>query len=601
MISLLDYGAGNVRSLRNAVLKLGHELRDIRTPEDIPASRFILFPGVGSFGSAMQRLHQMGFFEPLRDYLLADRPFLGICIGLQALFEGSEESPGVAGLGIITGLVRRFDTPGLSVPHMGWNGYRARRDSPLLAGAAGGKVYFVHSYRAVPEAANAAWVLAETDYGVPFISAVGRGRVAAVQFHPEKSGPLGLRILDLCLRQPGLGGEEAASGVAGMETTRPQGVVALPHSRVGDDHPARAGEPLAAALAEATLTTSASLAPLAPAAPTASIAPHAAAALTAPLATTAPTRLAKRIIACLDVRANDAGDLVVTKGDQYDVREAGEVRNLGKPVDLARRYYEEGADEITFLNITAFRDFPLQDQPMLEVLRRTSEQVFVPLTIGGGIRAFTDAGGRHYSALEVAAEYFASGADKISIGSDAVATVEQVLAQGGRTGDSAIEQIAHRYGNQAVVISIDPRRVYVTSAAEASRHQVIPTAIPGPRGERWCWFQCTVKGGREGRDLDAVTLARVCEQLGAGEILLNSIDRDGTGAGFDLELIQAVRAAVTIPVIASSGAGRVEHFSEVFTATQVEAALAAGIFHRREVPIEAVKDHLRQMGIEVRR
>ena len=102
------------------------------------------------------------------------------------------------------------------------------------------------------------------------------------------------------------------------------------------------------------------------------------------------------------MRTNDAGDLVVTKGDQYDVREQGAVRNLGKPVDLARRYFEEGADEITFLNITAFRDFPLSDQPMLEVLRRTSENVFVPLTIGGGIRAFTDAAGRSYSALDVA-------------------------------------------------------------------------------------------------------------------------------------------------------------------------------------------------------
>jgi len=236
---------------------------------------------------------------------------------------------------------------------------------------------------------------------------------------------------------------------------------------------------------------------------------------------------------------------------------------------------------------------------MLEVLRRTSENVFVPLTIGGGIRAFTDADGRHYSALEVAAEYFGSGADKISIGSDAVYTVEQVLKQGGRTGDSAIEQIAHRYGSQAVVISIDPRRVYVESPNDTP-HDVTETAIPGPNGERYCWFQCTVKGGREGRDLGAVELARVCEQLGAGEVLLNSIDRDGTGAGFDLELIRAIRDAVTIPVIASSGAGRVEHFSELFAAVDVEAALAAGIFHRREVPVEAVKRHLREKGIEVR-
>ena len=527
MISLLDYGAGNVRSVRNAVSKLGFALKDIKTPEDILGAERILFPGVGSFGSAMQRLHQMGLFSPLRDYLRQDRPFLGICIGLQALFEGSEESPGVEGLGLIPGLVRRFEGGGLSVPHMGWNGIRLCRESPLLAGIGDEKFYFVHSYRAVGEPGNADWMLAETDYGERFASAVQRGQVAALQFHPEKSGPAGLRLLGRFL-----GATEIGVGAPRVEP----------------------GE----------------------------------------------TRLAKRIIACLDVRANDAGDLVVTKGDQYEVREQGEVRNLGQPVDLAHRYYEEGADEITFLNITAFRDFPLADQPMLEVLRRTSERVFVPLTIGGGIRAFTDAEGRDYSALDVAAEYFASGADKISIGSDAVATVEQVLAQGGRTGDSAIEQIAHRYGSQAVVISIDPRRVYV-QAPEDTPHPTVPTAIPGPDGQRHCWFQCTVKGGREGRELDAVTLARVCEQLGAGEILLNSIDRDGTGTGFDLELVRAVKAAVTIPVIASSGAGRVEHFAAVFADTDADAALAAGIFHRREVPIAAVKEHLRETGIETRR
>jgi glutamine amidotransferase/cyclase len=126
------------------------------------------------------------------------------------------------------------------------------------------------------------------------------------------------------------------------------------------------------------------------------------------------------------------------------------------------------------------------------------------------------------------------------------------------------------------------------------------TAIPGPGGEQFCWFQCTVKGGREGRDVDAVELAQVCERLGAGEILLNSIDRDGTGAGFDLELIAAVKGAVSVPVIASSGAGSPEHFTEVFQATGAEAALAAGIFHRREVPIGAVKDELAASGIAIR-
>ena len=304
------------------------------------------------------------------------------------------------------------------------------------------------------------------------------------------------------------------------------------------------------------------------------------------------TCLAKRIIACLDVRTNDRGDLVVTKGDQYDVREKGDVRNLGKPVDLARRYYEEGADEITFLNITGFRDFPLEDMPMLDVLRKTSENVFVPLTIGGGIRDYTDKDGRTYTALEVAAKYFRSGADKISIGSDAVLVVEAHLKTGRKTGRSAIEKIARVYGNQAVVISIDPRRVYVDNPEDV-QHRVIKTDIPGPNGESYCWYQCTIKGGREGRDLDAVTLAQVCETLGAGEILLNCIDRDGTSRGFDLELINAVKEAVSIPVIASSGAGCSEHFLEVFKKTKAESALAAGIFHRKEVPIGQVKSELK--------
>jgi glutamine amidotransferase/cyclase len=549
MISLLDYGAGNVRSLRNAITHLGFDLIDIQRPDDILAAERLLFPGVGAFGAAMERLHRLGYVEPLREYLAAGRPYFGICIGLQTLFEGSEESPGVAGLGVIPGLVERFASGALSVPHMGWNGVRSLRDNALLQGMDADQFYFVHSFCARHRADNADWVLAETDYGEPFVSAVQHGLVTAVQFHPEKSGPRGLEVL-----RRFLSGDAFAEPVPGASASRPgaaasgAGAVAVPPASSGQ------GE---------------------------------------------PTCFAKRVIACLDVRSNDTGDLVVTKGDQYDVREAGEVRNLGKPVDLARRYYQEGADEITFLNITAFRDFPLADQPMLEVLRRTSENVFVPLTIGGGIRAFSDADGRVYSALDVASEYFRSGADKVSIGSDAVQTVEEVRARGGGDGSSAIEQIAELYGNQAVVISVDPRRVYVTSPDATERH-VVETAIPGPNGERYCWFQCTVKGGREGRDVDAVELARTCEALGAGEILLNSIDRDGTGIGFDLELIAAVRSAVSIPVIASSGAGSAEHFSEVFERTGVEAALAAGIFHRREVPIDAVKAQLRADGIDVR-
>ena len=309
--------------------------------------------------------------------------------------------------------------------------------------------------------------------------------------------------------------------------------------------------------------------------------------------------MAKRIIACLDVRTNDNGDLVVTKGDQYDVRDAGEVRNLGKPVELARRYYEEGADEVTFLNITGFRDFPMKDQPMLEVLQKTSENVFVPLTIGGGIREFTDSEGKYYTSLDVASAYFRAGADKISIGSDAVYVAEQFISSGVKTGKSSIEQISFVYGAQAVVISVDPQRVYVKSPEDTS-HALITTKYPGPEGEKYCWYQCTVKGGREGRDLDVVQLVQACEKLGAGEILLNCIDKDGTNSGFDIELINLVKNSVSIPVIASSGAGSALHFCEVFQKTNADAALAAGIFHRKEVEIAEVKKSVQMSGVEVR-
>ena len=530
MITLLDYGAGNVRSVRNAIRKLGFEVRDVEKPEDILSAEKLIFPGVGNFGVVMERLQKQGFIEPLIRRIREDKPLLGICVALQALFEGSEEAPGAAGLGIIRGQIKRFPDHVLSVPQIGWNGIKIHRNSGIFSGYNQEKLYFVHSYYATITQENKDWILTTTDYGKEYISGVAKGRVTAFQFHPEKSGKAGLTILNNFLAK-------------------------------GSDE---------------TLAVT-----------------------TASMQDSGPTRMAKRIIACLDVRANDEGDLVVTKGDQYDVREQGAVRNLGMPVDLAKRYYEEGADEITFLNITGFRDFPMQDQPMLEILKRTSENVFVPLTIGGGIREFTDSNGSSYSALDVASAYFRSGADKISIGSDAVYAAEQYLLDGKKSGKSSIEQISLVYGAQAVVISVDPRRVYVNSPDETRRHTV-RTMYPGPGGEEFCWYQCTVRGGREGRDIDVVELVQTCAELGAGEILLNCIDKDGTNSGFDIELIKQVRAAVSIPVIASSGAGTAAHFVEVFRKTDVEAALAAGIFHRQEVPISEVKDALRADGLETR-
>ncbi|KAF7054597.1 hypothetical protein CFC21_062247 [Triticum aestivum] len=528
-VTLLDYGAGNVRSVRNAIRHLGFNIRDVRSPEDILAADRLVFPGVGAFGSAMDVLNRTGMADALREYIRRDRPFLGICLGLQLLFDSSEENGPVSGLGVIPGVVRRFDSSeGLIVPHIGWNALQITKDTQLLQGADGHHVYFVHSYHALPSDANRDWISSTCNYGESFISSISMGNIEAVQFHPEKSGATGLSIFEKFL-SPNSSGAKAPA-----------------HRKA--------------------------------------------------------SKLAKRVIACLDVRSNDNGDLVVTKGDQYDVRDhssSKEVRNLGKPVELASQYYIDGADEVSFLNITGFRAFPLGDLPMLEVLRCASEKVFVPLTVGGGIRDFTDGSGRYYSSLEVASEYFRSGADKISIGSDAVFAAEAYLQTGVKTGKSSLEQISRVYGNQAVVVSIDPRRVYVKSPDEV-QFRTVKVSSKGPLGEEYAWYQCTVSGGRDSRPIGAYELAKAVEELGAGEILLNCIDCDGQGGGFDIDLIKMVSDAVTIPVIASSGAGSVEHFSEVFEKTNASAALAAGIFHRKEVPILAVKEHLVDSGVEVR-
>ena len=488
---------------------------------------------------------------------------MGICVGLQALFEGSAENPAVSGLGIIPGQLVRFSEADKSVPHIGWNSALTTEKSLVTNGRILGlspqsKYYYVHSYGVPYQAGlleSLGWSVAVGEYGSErFVGAIGSAdrNLLATQFHPEKSGAAGLRVLESFL-----------SG----NYNEDRSVDEVPKAELG---------------------------------------------------------LTRRVIACLDVRTNDQGDLVVTKGDQYDVREkgtnrsGGAVRNLGKPVDMAKRYYEQGADEITFLNITSFRNCPLSDLPMLEILRRTSENVFVPLTIGGGIRAMQDVNGDCISALEVATSYFKSGADKVSIGSDAVTAAEAYYANGKKlSGSTAIEQISAAYGNQAVVVSVDPRRVYV-STSEATTHHTIQTEILGPSGEEFCWYQCTTKGGRESRDLDVRQLAQAVEDLGAGEILLNCIDKDGTNNGFDLELINDVKGAVNIPVIASSGAGLPDHFRQVFEKTSVDAALGAGMvrhtpspisvdmtdflnqFHRGDFTVDEVKKHLAENGHLVR-
>ncbi|MBV9093980.1 MAG: imidazole glycerol phosphate synthase subunit HisF [Streptosporangiaceae bacterium] len=257
--------------------------------------------------------------------------------------------------------------------------------------------------------------------------------------------------------------------------------------------------------------------------------------------------VAVRVIPCLDV---DGGRVV--KGVNFRG-----LRDAGDPVELAARYDQQGADELTFLDITASsggRD------TMYDVLRRAAEQVFIPLTAGGGVRSVSDVD-----------RLLRAGADKVAVGTAAVARPE------------LLAEAAERFGSQCVVLSVDARR-----------------AAPGTQPYPPSGFEVTTHGGRAGTGIDAVGWARrAAADLGAGEILLNSMDADGTASGFDLELIGAVRAAVTVPVIASGGAGALAHFAPAVDAG-ADAVLAASVFHFGTLRIAQVKDALRAAGHPVR-
>ncbi|KAK1091762.1 Histidine biosynthesis bifunctional protein hisB [Friedmanniomyces endolithicus] len=426
-VHLLDYAAGNIRSLVNAIEKLGWQVEWVTSPEDVSKAEKLILPGVGHFGHCLTQFSNAGYVEPVKAHIQAGKPFMGICVGLQALFEGSAESPAVPGLGVAKGYLERFRNEDKSVPHIGWNSANSQSEDrhssrqSVYGLRPDSKYYYVHSY-AVPyregELEKDGWSVATARYGSEeFVGAVARENVLATQFHPEKSGAAGLRVLKAFL-----------------------------------------------------------------------------------------------------------------EGKQ----------SQALPSDIM-------------------------------------------------------------PALDVATLYFKSGADKVSIGSDAVTAAEQYHASNRNlTGKTAIETISEAYGAQAVVVSVDPRRVYVASP-ESTTHHTLKSTTPGPQGEMYYWYACTIKGGRETRDLDVIQLVTAVEAMGAGEILLNCIDKDGTNSGFDLELVKSVKAAVKIPVIASSGAGNADHFAEVFQRTNVDAALGAGMFHRGEWTVKQVKEELSKKGLMIRR
>jgi imidazole glycerol phosphate synthase glutamine amidotransferase subunit len=463
VIAIVDYGAGNLTSVRGGLEAAGAAVRIARGPEDLAGAHGIVVPGVGHFArtQSIDEAWRRALVEAARE----GRPVLGICLGMQWLFEGSDEAPDLNGLGIFAGRCRRIDGGELKVPHVGWNAATVRRGSRILAGIDEAFVYFSHTF-AAPVVDD---TVAVTSYGGPFSAAVERGSVSGVQFHPERSGHAGRSMLANFVR-----GAALEAGDRAVRQLSPTG-----------------------------------------------------------------ERVCRRVIACLDVR-----DGQVVKGVKFEG-----LRSAGDPAELAARYDEEGIDEIVILDISAtIEGRATRAATVADVARR----IAVPLTVGGGIRSEADA----CAVLD-------AGADKVSLNTAALEHPD------------VLTHLARRYGSQAVIVAIDAKR--------------------GPSG-----YEVYSRSGREDARREAIEWAKEAADRGAGEVLLTSIDQDGTREGFDCPMTAAVSRAVSIPVIASGGAGGPGDFVRVFADGRADAALAASIFHDRDWNVGRLKHFLRDHGVRVR-
>jgi imidazole glycerol phosphate synthase glutamine amidotransferase subunit len=454
-VVVVPTGAANLASLAAALRRLGATMRLATTAADILGAERLILPGVGAFGAAMAQLDARGFTAALRTRWQDPRPALGVCLGMQLLFERSEESPGVAGLGIVKGEVTRMGPSAGRVPFFGWS---------QVNGPVEGCAYFAHSFRwdAVDDIGS--WNVSRARHDASpngFAGAISRGAHLACQFHPELSGDWGSSLLRAWLRAEPLPREVEVS--AGRTN---------------------------------------------------------------------------RIIPCLDVR-----DGRVVKGIKFQ-----SLRDAGDPVAQAQLYESQGADELVMLDVSAT---PEGRATSLRTVSDIRSVLSVPLTVGGGVRSVENAG----ALLD-------AGADKVGVNTAAVAD------------PSLITRLADRFGAQCVVLAID-----------AARHEA--------------GWQVRVRSGGVATQLDAVEWAREGVRCGAGEILLTSVDRDGTGAGYDLELLRAVSAAVPVPVIASGGGATSEHMRQAVEAG-ADALLAASIFHDGVFTVGDIKQQLAGLGVGVR-
>jgi cyclase len=696
-IAIIDYNAGNIASVANALERLGFEYVITRDAETILAADKVIFPGQGRAAPAMKDLRESGLDDVIRKI---EKPFLGICLGMQLLFEFSEED-NTKCLGILGGTVRKFKGS-VKVPQIGWNTVTQTTYDPLFCGIPDTMyAYFVNSFYAADSPA----VIARSTYGAASCAAiVKKNNFYGTQFHPEKSGALGVQLLkNFCelgaVQKQNvhifpaidiIGGTcvRLTQGDYGKQTTYDDDPVAVARSFVNagaqyvhvvDLEGAKVGKPvntetvlkivreipvpvqvgggirtleqaaqyLDAGVERVIIGTSALSNPgmvqtlvntygpgrvaVSVDAKNGRVARSGWLELSAetvgsvlkglttlgvttiiytditrdgtlsgpnfeaiarvikepfkvivaggissqkdldklrrmgaygtivgkalyekkidatafhdqkpiPRSTTPVSNVTKRVIACMDI-----ADGRVVKGTHFK-----DLRDAGDPVELAKRYSDDGVDELVFLDINATVE---NRATLYELVSRIAKNINIPFTVGGGVRTVQDI-----------KNLLNAGADKVSIGSAAV------------TNPELVSDAAREFGSQCIVISVDPKT----------------------RGDTWEIF---IKGGREATSVNAIEFCKDMTARGAGELLVNSLDKDGTKEGYDLDLLSHIAESVRVPVIASSGAGTKAHFLEALTKGKADASLAASLFHRGEIPIPELKEYLSQNDISVR-
>ena len=482
-MAIIDSGVANLAAVESALTALGVEYSITGDPKAVLEASHAVLPGVGRFSAGLETLCRHGLDEAVREVHERGTPLLAVCLGMQMLAAGSDESPDTPGLGIVSGRFQRLPDS-VRVPHLGWNQVSADEGSRLPSGTAA----FANSFY-LPEAPSG-WDAAWTTHGTTFVSMLAQGRTLACQFHPELSGPFGMGLIRDWLRGklPVQVGTGSGAGASDPDTTAETGHGSLAPDEGND--PAGWRE------------------------------------------------VAPRIVPCLDVK-----DGRVVKGIRFQ-----NLRDAGDPADQAGEYERQGADEIVILDIGASAE---ARETQRETVRAVRQRIHIPLTVGGGVRTVDDARG-----------LLAAGADKVSVNTAAV------------RDPSLLERLSQAFGTQCVVLAIDARRL----------------------GDSW---DTLVVGGREATGIDSIEWGREGTRLGAGEILLTSWDRDGTRAGCDVELLEAMREAVDVPVIASGGIGTPDDVATAFRAG-ADAVLAASVFHDGDLTVGQIKTYVSEQGLAVR-